>query len=133
MKGSSREIDLRAKHASEPPYPADCSFFHIRLFFAYTRSMKVVGNERRPDWPKLGPSIIIATALIVAIRTAKWVAKSSADAQFSDVDVELDKEVSFAARISIRVMHELLRRHENLFPHRDVPIYEGGSEQDSPP
>jgi hypothetical protein len=51
--------------------------------------MKVVGNERRPDWPKLGPSIIIATALIVAIRTAKWVAKSSADAQFSDIDVEL--------------------------------------------
>ena len=78
--------------------------------------MKVVGNERRPDWPKLGPSIIIATALIVAIRTAKWVAKSSTDAQFSDVDVELDKEVSFAARISIRVMHELLRRHESLFP-----------------
>jgi hypothetical protein len=95
--------------------------------------MKVVGNERRPDWPKLGPSIIIATALIVAIRTAKWVAKSSADAQFSDIDVELDKEVSFAARISIRVMHELLRRHESLFPQRVVPIYEGGSEEDSPP
>ena len=95
--------------------------------------MKVVGNERRPDWPKLGPSIIIATALIVAIRTAKWVAKSSADAQFSDVDVELDKEVSFAARISIRVMHELLRRHESLFPQRVVPTYEGGSGEDSPP
>jgi hypothetical protein len=94
--------------------------------------MKAVGSERRPDWPKLGPSIIIATALIVAIRTAKWVAKSSADAQFSDVDVELDKEVSFAARISIRVMHELLRRHESLFPQRIVPIYESGSEEDSP-
>ncbi len=94
--------------------------------------MKVVGNERRPDWPKLGPSIIIATALIVAIRTAKWVAKSSADSQFSDVDVELDKEVSFAARISIRVMHELLRRHESLFPQRVVPIYEAGSEEESP-
>lgn len=133
MKGSSREIDLRVKHASEPLHPADCSFFHIRLFFAYAPSMKVVGNERLPDWPKPGPSIIIATALIVAIRTAKWVAKSSSDAEFSDVDVELDKEVSFAVRISIRVMHELLRRHENLFPHRDVPIYEGGSEQDSPP
>jgi hypothetical protein len=89
--------------------------------------MKIVGNERRPDWPKLGPSIIIATALIVAIRTAKWVAKSSTDAQFSDVDVELDKEVSFAARISIRVMHE------RLFPQRVVPTYEGGSEEDSPP
>ena len=94
--------------------------------------MKVVGNERRPDWPKLGPSIIIATALIVAIRTAKWVAKSSTNAQFSDVDVELDKEVSFAARISIRVMHELLRRHESLFPQRVVPVYEAGSEEDSP-
>jgi hypothetical protein len=95
--------------------------------------MKVVGNERRPDWPKLGPSMIIATALIVAIRTAKWVAESSADAQFSDVDLELDKEVSFAARISIRVMHELLRRHESLFPQRVVPMYESGSEEDSPP
>jgi hypothetical protein len=95
--------------------------------------MKVVGNERRPDWPKLGPSIIIATALIVAIRTARWVAKSSTDAQFSDVDVELDKEVSFAARISIRVMHELLRRHESLFPQRVVPIYEAGSAEDCPP
>jgi hypothetical protein len=95
--------------------------------------VKVVGNERRPDWPKLGPSIIIATALIVAIRTAKWAAKSSADAEFSDVDVELDKEVSFAARISIRAMHELLRRRESLFPQRNVPIYESGSEHDSPP
>jgi hypothetical protein len=95
--------------------------------------MKVVGNERRPDWPKLGPSIIIATALIVALRTAKWVAKSSADAQFSDVDVELDKEVSFASRISIRVMHELLRKHESLFPQRIVPIYDAGSQEDQPP
>lgn len=120
-------IRLRGRRA------AAYSLWHIRLFFAYTQPMKVVGNERRPDWPKLGPSIIIATALIVAIRTAKWVAKSSTDAQFSDVDVELDKEVSFAARISIRVMHELLRRHESLFPQRIVPIYEGGSEEDSPP
>ena len=96
--------------------------------------MKVVGNERRPDWPKLGPSIIIATALIVAIRTAKWVAKIvGGRTTCQDVDVELDKEVSFAARISIRVMHELLRRHESLFPQRVVPTYEGGSEEDSPP
>jgi hypothetical protein len=76
---------------------------------------------------------IIATALIFAIRTAKWGARSSTDAQFSDVDVELDKEASFAARISIRVMHELLRRHESLFPQRTVPIYKSGAEQDSPP
>ena len=112
---------------------ASGTFWHIRLFFAYTLQMKVAGNDRRTDWPKLGPSIIIATALIVAIRTAKWAAKASGDSQFSDVDVELDKEVSFAVRISIRVMHELLRKHESLFPQRNVPIYEAGSDEDNPP
>ena len=112
---------------------ASGTFWHIRLFFAYTLQMKVAGNDRRTDWPKLGPSIIIATALIVAIRTAKWAAKASGDSLFSDVDVELDKEVSFAARISIRVMHELLRKHESLFPQRSVPVYEAGSDKDNPP
>lgn len=86
--------------------------------------MRVSGQERRPDWPKLGPSILIATALIVAIRTAKWAAKSDGDPLLSDTDVELDREISFAARISIRVMHELLRRHEDLFPQKSIPIYE---------
>lgn len=107
--------------------------WHIRLFFAYTPPMRVVGTDNRPDWPKLGPSVIIATALIVAIRTAKWASKAAGDSTHSDVDVELDKEVSFAARISIRVMHELLRKHASLFPSRQVPIYEAGSEEDSPP
>ena len=94
--------------------------------------MKVVGHDIRPDWPKLGPSILIATALIVAIRTAKWAAKASGDSRLSDVDVELDREVSFAARISVRVMHELLRKHASLFPQQRVPIYEAGSKEDSP-
>jgi hypothetical protein len=94
--------------------------------------MNVVGHERKPDWPKLGPSIIIATALIVAIRTAKWAATASGDAGVSDVDVALDKEVGFAARISIRVMHELLRKHASLFPQTKEPIFEAGSDDDNP-
>lgn len=97
---------------------------HIRVMFAYTPLVKVVGYERKTDWPKLGPSILIATALIVAIRTAKWAAKAAGDGQLSDIDPKLDEEVSFAARISIRVMHELLRRHEGLFPQKLEPIYE---------
>jgi hypothetical protein len=96
--------------------------------FAYTRAMKVTGHERTTDWPKLGPSILIATALIVAIRTAKWAARGGEDARVSDVDAALDKEVSFAARISIRVMHELLRKHEGLFPQKLVPIWEATDE-----
>ena len=80
----------------------------------------------------MGPSLIIASALIVAIRTAKWAAKGVGDATFSDVDVDLDREVSYAVRISIRVMHELVRRHESLFPQKLNPIFEAGSEEDSP-
>jgi hypothetical protein len=95
--------------------------------------MNVVGNERRTAWPKLGPSIIIATALIVAIRTAKSVAKTAGGRSIFRRRRELDKEVSFAARITILVMRELLRRHESLFPQRVVPTYQGGSEEDSPP
>ena len=86
--------------------------------------MQVSGYEQRPDWPKLGPSVLIATALIVAIRTAKWAAQSKGDQRLSDTDIELDREISFAARISIRVLHELLRRHESLFPQKLVPTYE---------
>jgi hypothetical protein len=89
--------------------------------------MRVVGHTKGPDWPKLGPSILIATALIVAIRTAKWAAKKAGDAKLSDVDVELDAEVSYAARIVIRVMHELLRKHEGLFPQKLEPVYEASS------
>ena len=94
--------------------------------------MKVAGQEKRPDWPKLGPSIIIATALIVAIRTAKWSAKSS-NANVSDVDIEMDQEVTFAARMSIRILPEVLRKHASLFPQAIHYTYEAGSEQDSPP
>jgi hypothetical protein len=94
--------------------------------------MRVTGYERKTDWPKLGPSLLIATALIVAIRTAKWTAKGVGDAKLSDVDVDLDREVSYAVRISIRVMHELVRRHASLFPQKLEPTFEGGSEEDSP-
>jgi hypothetical protein len=101
----------------------------IRLYSVCESCWKRAPARLAKTWPIR----IVAPALIVAIRTAKWAAKSSADAPFSDVDVELDKEVSFAAHISIPVMPEPLRRHESHFPHRNVPIYESGSEQDSPP
>ncbi len=57
--------------------------------------MRQVGTEWKTDCRRWGPSILIATALIVAIRTAKWSAKSLGDAELSDVDPDLDREVSF--------------------------------------
>ena len=109
---------------TESSGPEVSLLWHIRLLFAYTAAMRSTGYERKTDWPKLGPSVLIATALSVAIRTAKWAAKGAGDRQYSDVDPELDREIGFAARISIRVMHELLRRHEGLFPQKLEPIYE---------
>lgn len=90
--------------------------------------MGVIGYERNPDWPKLGPSMLIATALVVAIRTAKW---PTTNPIVSDVDPELDQEVEFAIRITSRVMHALTQKSPCLFPETKTPIHEPDDE--SPP
>ena len=79
---------------------------------------------------EMGPSILIATALIVAIRTAKWAAKAAGDPLISDVDSDLDREVSYAAKITMRVMHELMKKHEGLFPGKREPIFDGIYDED---
>jgi hypothetical protein len=84
--------------------------------------VEVIGHNRVPDWPKLGPVLLIATVLVVAIRTARWAAKAPG-AALSDVDHELDREVAFGVRVADRVLHALLRRHPAMFPQRKEPIY----------
>lgn len=57
---------------------------------------KSADTSSAPDWPKLGPSLLIAASVILAIRTAKWPAvfyKSTAHP-------ELDKEIDFAANLT---------------------------------
>lgn len=93
--------------------------------------MKVAGHNKVTDWPKLGPSLLIATALIVAIRTAKWAATASPDAKLSDVDQELDVEVGFAIRITDRVLSALLHKKHGMFPQRLEALYEA-TEDDVP-
>jgi hypothetical protein len=68
--------------------------------------------------------MLIATALVVAVRTARWAATASTDALCADVHPELDKEIDFALRITDRVLHGLLRRHPGMFPQKRTPIYE---------
>lgn len=92
--------------------------------------MKVIGHNTGPDWPKLGPSMLIATALVVAIRTARWAAKAPGEG-LADVDMELDREVAFGVRVADRVLHALLRKHPAMFPQKREPIYAPGDE--SPP
>ncbi|MGB8477617.1 MAG: hypothetical protein WCE63_02100 [Acidobacteriaceae bacterium] len=104
----------------------------MSLFIRYTHLVEEIGNKICPDWPKLGPALVIAATLVVAIRTARWAAHSPDDAKFSDVDRALDNEVDFATRIANRVLHALLRRQPGLFPQKREPIYAPGDDDSLP-
>src|SRR4051812_22180055 len=97
--------------------------YDFHLFFAYTAWMKVIGYEKRPDWPKLGPSMLIAATLVVGIRTARWAA-TCPEQLLADVDPELDKEVLFGVRVARRVVNVILQKDPDLLPERKVPTYE---------
>jgi hypothetical protein len=66
--------------------------------------LDIGGFEERPDWPKMGPSLLIATCLILAIRTAKrpalWNSGTSSP--------HLDAEIGYAAHLAGRVISALL-------------------------
>ncbi|HEY3742464.1 MAG TPA: hypothetical protein VGL53_21595 [Bryobacteraceae bacterium] len=84
------------------------------------------GHTAKSDWPKLGPSLLIATRLIVAIRTAKWPARRDDHTS----DRELDVEIEHAAKVAGRVLARLLRMHEARFPQRKEPWFKpDGSDQ----
>jgi hypothetical protein len=86
--------------------------------------LDVGGYCDRPDWPKMGPSLLIATCLIVAIRTAKWPARS--DAQLCDQ--EMNEEIEFAAYTARRVMMLFTTKFETIFPQRKEPWYQANDE-----
>ena len=98
----------------------------IRRLFAYTAFMglDVGGYHDRPDWPKMGPSLLIATCLILAIRTAKWTARS--DAALSEVD--LDQEIDYSAHLASRVLSKLVSKHPGMFPALKEPWYQANDE-----
>ena len=67
--------------------------------------LDIGGCEQRPDWPKLGPSLLIATCLILPIRTAKWPPRSNGG---TASDRELDVEVEHAIHLAGRVLSHLV-------------------------
>ena len=79
--------------------------------------LEVGGYTDVPDWPKLGPSLLIATCLILAIRTAKWPAHTKQMLS----DSELDPEVHFAEYLAKKVLSRLMSRNEAIFPQRRQP------------
>jgi hypothetical protein len=81
--------------------------------------MEIDGYSDQPDWPKMGPSLLIATCLIVAIRTARWPAH--VDPVSSEHD--LGREIDYGAHIAATVLSALLSKKESLFPTKRVPWY----------
>jgi len=61
--------------------------------------LEVGGYHGRTDWPKMGPSLLIATCLIVASRTTKWPPRCDSSTSGGD----LDEEIHFAANVASRV------------------------------
>ena len=89
--------------------------------------MQIGGYNDVPDWPKMGPSLLIATCLIVAIRTARW----SATIDTRNSNCELDREIQFAANVAQRVLSKLEAEHPSIFPQRKQP-WNTATSDDSP-
>jgi len=81
--------------------------------------LDVGGYEDKPDWPKMGPSLLIATALILAIRTAKWPATFSA----AESNRELEAEIEYSAHFAGRVLSILVHRRPEIFPSKKEAWY----------
>ena len=90
--------------------------------------LNIGGYHDQPDWPKMGPSLLIATCLILAIRTARWSARSG-DTPASEMD--LGREIEHAAHLAGRVLAKLVSSHPSIFPNAKKPWYQP-DEQEEP-
>ena len=72
-----------------------------------------------------GPALLIASSLILAIRTARW------DPTLSDglANIEWDKEVEHSVRIAKIVLSHLTSRHPDLFQSKEVAWYVATDEE----
>lgn len=89
---------------------------------------RIGGVRKEVDYQKLGSALLIASSLVLAVRTARWPATHSDGL----ADVDWQKEVEHSARIAKIMLTHLTSRFPNLFFSRDVPWYEA-TDEDSPP
>lgn len=89
--------------------------------------LDIGGFHNEPNWPKMGPSLLIATCLIVAIRTAKWSLRSEAS---TASDFDLEREIEQAAHVAGRVLSHLVSRKPSIFPQTKKPWYQANGEDE---
>ena len=80
---------------------------------------RIGGYRREVDHQKLGPTLLIASSLVLAIRTARWPPTHSDGVSHTD----WDKEVEHSVRIAKIVLSHLTSRCPELFQTKDVPWY----------
>ena len=87
--------------------------------------MRIGGFRQEVDQQKLGPALLIASSLVLAIRTVRW------NPTHSDglANVDLEKEVEHSIRIAKIVMSHLTGRYPELFTLKAVPWYAPGDEE----
>jgi hypothetical protein len=102
----------------------------IRLLFAYDGEMGIGSSGHRDEtaWPKLGPSLLIASCLILAVRTAKWSQRSRG----TTADMDLEAEIEHAVTLARRTLSVLLKLAPSIFPQRKIPLYEAMDDEDVP-
>jgi hypothetical protein len=61
--------------------------------------MEIAGYRREVDLSKMGPTLVIASGLILAIRTAKWPRILVDTASQPEWDAEVEQSVKMAHRI----------------------------------
>ena len=87
--------------------------------------MEIAGYRREVDLSRMGPTLVIASGLILAIRTAKW---PRIEAEMAS-QTEWDAEVEQSVRMAHRILSHLLAKSPFLFPQKDVPWYQPGEDE----
>jgi hypothetical protein len=77
------------------------------------------GYRREVDFQKLGPALVIASSLVLAIRTARWPPTQSDGL----VNMEWEKEIEHSVRIAKIVLSHVTARCPETFQMKDVPWY----------
>jgi hypothetical protein len=81
-----------------------------------------------PTFHEWDLTLLIASALILAIRTARW----PATLDESVVSPELDQEIDYAVLLATRTLSRLLKEKESMFPSRREPRYAPGEDENPP-
>lgn len=89
------------------------------------RGSKPGGYRREVDYQKLGPALLIASSLVLAIRTARWTATHSDGL----ANPEWEQEVEHSVRIGKIVLSHLTSRYPEMFQTKNVPCYVATDEE----